>query len=111
MWEILPKKKIEVINSVLTGSPIFIDKECSFFPIGSEILFDNPQLSIKVVATGIWTSGASPYVYEIVRSDRNIFDVDRYFLNASGTSILKRREIEKDFPEHHSSGLPSWYKN
>lgn len=113
MEEILPEKKIEVINSVLTGSPIFIDKWLSFFPIGSEILFDNPQLSTKVVATGIWTSGAllSPYIYEVVRLDGNIFDVDRYPLTTSGAIILKRREIEKDFPEHHSSKLPNWYKN
>lgn len=109
----LPKDKVEVINSITSGSPIFIDRWLSFFPAGSEILFDNPQLSTKVVAAGIWTSGAllAPYVYEVVRADGEIYDIDRYLLSASGAAILRRRKVKKDFPEHHSSELPPYYFN
>ena len=104
----ISKDKTEVINLVISGSPIFTDKWLSFFPVGSEILFDNLNLSKQVVQAGIWTSGSLVYNYEIVRRDGDNLDIDRYPLSASG-SIIFRGEINKNFPEHHLSGIPYWY--
>ena len=111
-FEELPKNKLEVINSILSGSPSFEGGWLKFFPVGSEILFDNTALSPKVAAAGIWTSGSvvltSPYFYEVVRKDGTTFDIDRYTLSLSGSVVL-RGELDKNFSEHHPSGLPSWY--
>lgn len=111
----VPKEKEEIIGSVIRNPPAFKAGWLSFFPVGSEFLFDNPKLSEKVIAAGIWVSGsfvtgsAVPYAYEVVRQDGDNCDVDRYLLSISGSAVLIRREIEKDFLEHHSSGLPYYY--
>lgn len=110
-YEELSKEKVELIGSIINGPPNFIDKHLAFFPVGNEILFDNPQLSTKIITTGIWTSGAllAPYAYEVVRQDGNKIDIDWYLLIASGAIMLRNREICKNFLEHHPSELSRYY--
>ena len=106
----LSQSKTQVINSVVNGSPTQTVEWLKFFPVGSEIIFDNPQLSQMVIAGGVWTSGAllAPYAYEVARKDGNVIDVDRYPLFVSSSGLLIGG-IRKDFPEHHSSGLQPYY--
>ena len=107
----LPKEKIGVISVISTGFPSFVGGWLKFFESDSEILFDNPTFSCKVIKAGLWLSGSLAYCYEIVREDGGKLDIDRYYLSPSGDAILINKEIEKNFPEHHSQKLPSYYKS
>lgn len=106
----ISQNKVQIINSVINGSPTQTIEWLKFFPVGSEIMFDSQKLSQKVIAGGVWTSGALfvPYAYEVARKDGNSIDIDRYPLFASDSGVLIG-EVRKDFPEHHSSGLQPYY--
>ena len=104
----LSKDKIEVINSVINGSPTFTDRWLSFFSIESDILFNNSNLSEKIVQAGIWISGSEVWSYELIRKDGISLDIDRYSLFVSGLDIFLGN-INKNFLEHHSSEIPVWY--
>ena len=105
----LSQNKVGVIHSVVNGSPSFFGGWLKFFPVGSEILFDNPILSSKIVVGGVWTSGGSVWAYETVRRDGGVLDIDRYLLSESGSGILVGKTIIKNFVEHHSQKLPIYY--
>lgn len=112
--EELSSDKVEIIKSILAGSPNSNLSGSVFVSAGSEVLFDNAQLSSIVVNAGFWAtqSGSAliPYAYEVVRRvDENMLDIDRYPLSLSGSAILRSRQINKDFLEHHSSDLPFYY--
>ena len=109
VFEEVSRNKFKVVNSIVSGSPSFVGGWLSFLPVGSEIFFDNVVLSNKFVAGGIWTSGGVPFNYELVRMDGSILDVDRYLLQISGGFLFRSKKIDKNFLEHHSLGLPSWY--
>lgn len=113
----LPEKKVKIINSILTGSSNSISgcPWLSVYPCKPGDIFDNPNLLNKAVAAGIVASGAKVlgsaalYSCDIVRRDGDIIDIDRHLLTPSGATILIRKEIDKNFPEHHSSGIPYYY--
>ncbi len=114
----MPKDKVEVIGSIIHGSPNFVSGSpwLSVYPCKPEDIVDNPVLLKKAVAAGITLSGAAIlgpvdalYSYDIVRMDGSIFDIDRHLLSVSGSAILRRKEINKNFPEHHSSEIPDYY--
>ena len=113
----LPKEKVEVIGSIMEGSPNSVSGSpwLSVYPCKPEDIFDNPILINKAVTAAIVASGAITlgparlYSCDIVRKDGDIFDIDRHLLSASGAAILKAREITKDFPEHHSEEIPYYY--
>jgi len=116
----IPKDKVDIINSVITGSPNFVSGSpwLSVYPCKPELFFDNPVLLGKTVAAAIVASGAivvgfpaAIYSFDIIRRDGSCFDIDRYILSSSGTTILQSKKIEKDFLEHHSSGIPYYYQN
>src|SRR3989338_8590475 len=115
----VPKDKVEIIGSIINGSPNSVNGSpwLSVYPCDPQDIVDNPVLLNKSVAAGIVASGAivigSPipiYSYDIVRMDGSIFDIDRHLLSASGSAILRRREIDKSLAEHHSSDIPNHYK-
>lgn len=109
-FQVLPIRKVEFIDSVTSGLPSFASGHLSFFPVGQENIFDNQQLSSKTITKGIWLSGGLAYCYEIVRNGGdNLLDIDKHFFSLSGAIILIDKIPYKDFPEHHSSGLPHWY--
>lgn len=116
----IQKEKIEAIKSIITGSPNFVSGSpwLSVYPCNPKDLVDNPVLLNRTVAAAIVASGAivvgSPipiYSYDIVRIDGSIFDIDRHLFSVSGLNILRKKEIEKNFPEHHSQTIPSYYIN
>lgn len=101
----------------MTGSPKFVPGSpwLSVFSCEPSDIIDNPELLNKTVRTAIVASGAltagpaALYSYDIVRVDGSTFDIDRHLLSVSGSAILRRREIEKNFSEHHSSEIPEYY--
>lgn len=115
----LPKEKVEVINTIMAGSPnqVIGSPWLSVYPCKPEDIFDNPTLINKAVTAAIVASGAITlgparlYSCDIVRKDGDIFDIDRHLLSASGATILRAGEINKDFPEHHSEEIPCYYFN
>jgi hypothetical protein len=115
----LPEAKVKVINLIITGSPNSVSgcPWLSVYPCKPSDFFDNPILLNKSVVAGIVVSGAivlgSPipiYSIDVVRRDGDLFDIDRHLLNPSGATILIKKEINKSFPEHHSSGIPYYYQ-
>ena len=118
-FEELPKEKVEVIHSILDGSPKDIPQYdwLKSYPFNPIELIDNQDYLLKIVAAGITTSGAltlgvasSIYSIDVVRQDKDKFDTDRHLLQPSGDTILKQKGIHKDFPEHHASEIPDYYK-
>ena len=115
----IQKDKVESINSIMERSPNSINGSpwLSVYPCKPEDIFNNPILIDKAVTAAIVASGAITlgparvYSCDIVRKDGEIFDIDRHLLSASGAAILRRKEINKDFPEHHSSEVPAYYFN
>jgi len=109
----LPKKKVETINTIMTGSPnqVIGSPWLSVYPCQPGEVFDNPTLINKAVTSAIMASGAAVYCCDVVRKDGEIFDIDRHLLTASGAAILRAGEITKDFPEHHSIEIPGYYFN
>ncbi len=108
----LSENKLQTIKLVLNSTPSFSGGWLKFFRVDSEILFDNLQLSDKMVTGGIWTSGAitTPYAYEIVRLGENFpLDIDRHFFSNFGAGLSVNRTVFKDFREHNSEKLPEWY--
>lgn len=113
----IPKEKVEVINSIMEGSPNSVSGSpwLSVYPCQPEEVFDNLTLINKAITAAIVASGAITlgparlYSCDIVRKDGDIFDIDRHLLSASGAAILRAREITKDFPEHHSIEIPYYY--
>lgn len=107
----LSKEKVEVINTIMAGHPNQVSGSpwLSVYPCQPGEVFDNLTLIAKAVTAAIVVSGASIYSCDIVRKDGGIFDIDRHFLFASGSAILRAREINKDFPEHHSAEIPCCY--
>lgn len=107
----LPKEKVEIIGSIMEGSPNSVSGSpwLLVYPCKPEDIFDNPTLINKAVTAAIVASGAAIYSCDIVRKDGDIFDIDRHLLSASGAAILRTREINKDFPEHHSEEIPYYY--
>ena len=115
----MPKDKVEIISLIMEGVPNSISGSSwlSIYPCKPEDIFDNSTLLNKAATAAIITSGARTlgfarlYSCDIVRRDGKIFDIDRHLLSASGSSIFRKREIEKDFPEHHSEEIPYYYLN
>ena len=114
----VPKEKLEIIRSIMKGSPNSVSGSpwLSVYPCKPEDIFDNSILINKAVKSAILISGCSSvsdlaqlYSCDIVRADGNLFDIDRHLFFISGSSIFIRREIKKDFPEHHSSEIPYYY--
>ncbi|MCL5018698.1 MAG: hypothetical protein M1416_02960 [Candidatus Pacearchaeota archaeon] len=108
----LSKEKTEKINLIMKDSPNFVNGSpwLSVFPCNPEDVIDNIALLNKTITAAIIASGASVYAYDVIRGDRKIFDTDRHLLQTSGAIILEEKEICKDFPEHHSTEIPEYYK-
>ena len=80
--------------------------------VGEDVVFRSPTLREKLVSTGFWPgnygrSGAW-LVYEVVRQDGSVMDVDRYEIHLVPRGAVIRGPF-KSFPEHHSWDLPEWY--
>jgi hypothetical protein len=114
----LPKEKVDVIGSIIQGSPNSVSGSpwLSVYPCKPEDIVDNPVLLNKTVATAVTLSGVAVlgpakalYSYDVVRVDGNIFDIDRHLLTLSGSTVLRRKKIEKNFAEHHSTEIPDYY--
>ncbi len=82
-----------------------------FITLGSEVIFCNPELNQKIISTGVWrTQNSSTVTYEVARQDGSIIDIDRYFVSALSGGTASISVPTKNFPEHHSNKLPSWYR-
>ncbi|MBI2971740.1 MAG: hypothetical protein HYY37_04965 [Candidatus Aenigmarchaeota archaeon] len=90
-------------GSTISGGSIFI-------PLQNEFIFNNPDLSQKIVGVGVWNStNSSTITYEIARRDGNTIDVDRYVISAISGGTASIIGPTKNFPEHHANELPPWY--
>ena len=107
----IPRDKVEVINTIMEGSSnqVIGSPWLSVYPCQPGEIFDNQSLLDKAVVAAIVASGSAIYSCDIVRKDGDLFDIDRHFLSTSGSVILRAREINKDFPEHHSTEIPYYY--
>lgn len=116
-FDVLPEEKVNKIRSILARSPNSVEGYpwLDVYPCSPADVFDNQILLDKSVAAGIVLSGANLlgpnalYACDIVRKDRNTIDIDRHILARSGSSILRRKKIDKSIPEHHSSEIPPQY--
>lgn|SRR3989338_1359571 len=118
--EELPEEKVESIRVALAGpyNTVAGSSWLRVHPCTADVVFSNPILLDKAVAAAIVASGViaigapaetTVYACDIVRKDGEIFDIDRHLLEPSGNTILKKNQIEKGFPEHHSSEIPKYY--
>ncbi len=101
---ILSDEQINIVWGALSHPPVFANEFMSTYKIGSEIMFNNLNLSQVTVNTFVTISGGEIF-YETVRADRNVFDVDRRLMSidmlaASGAYV--QTVPRKDFPEHHN---------
>ena len=107
----LTDEQIKTINGALTFSPIFSGTNLACFKVGSEVMFNNPNLSQIVINTFVTISGGQTY-YDIVRVDGIKFNVDRHFMGldfSSTSGAFVQSKIIKDFPGHNSP--ESFYLN
>lgn len=116
----LPEEKVKKINLIIEGIPNPVKGKpwLKVFPCKPKDLFDNPDLINKSVACGVTISGASsispsliPFIHSIdlLRRDKEFVDTDRYLLHTSGLGMHVRKEIKKDFEEHHLNEIPDCY--
>ncbi len=83
----------------------------TFVTLGSDIIFNNPDLNRKIVDVGVWhSSNSSTMTYEIARRDGRLIDVERYMISTLSGGTASIVGPIKEFPEHHSESLPLCYK-
>ncbi len=100
----LTDEKIKIVRIALMDFPHFSSGAITWHKIGSEIIFNNINLSKKVINTFAVLDNEQTY-YCTVRRDGDNIDVDRYFMSldrscASGAFV--QSVPIKNFPEHHN---------
>ena len=108
----LSDEHIKIFSEAMIFSPIFNGDNLTCFKVGSEIMFNNPNLSQKVIGTHLAINGEQIF-YDIVRKDGKNIDVDRRLMSLDRTSasgaFIQSIPIKKDFEWHHNP--PKFYLN